>query len=86
MFCEDYAIKIPVGKRKIFLETKPCAPLQVSVTPTITGLGEALRNQIPVHGFVSWLCEWVYFKNSLQMKQIHDRLRYVVLRGTHVTI
>ena len=47
---------------------------------------EALRNQIPVHGFVRWLCEWVYFKNSLRMKQINDRLRYVVLRGIHVTI
>ena len=29
MFCEDYAIKIPVGKRKIFWEKKSCASLQL---------------------------------------------------------
>jgi len=29
MFSGKYAVEIPVGERKIFLKTKPCAPLQL---------------------------------------------------------
>jgi hypothetical protein len=29
MFSGKYAVEIPVGERKIFLKTKPCAPLQI---------------------------------------------------------
>jgi len=29
MFYGNYAVEIPVGERKIFLKTKPCAPLQI---------------------------------------------------------
>jgi len=29
MFSGKYAVEIPVSERKIFLKTKPCAPLQI---------------------------------------------------------
>jgi hypothetical protein len=47
MFYGNYAVEIPVGERKIFLKTKPCAPLQIhEIRVKCIDVGVSTRNEI----------------------------------------
>jgi len=47
MFYGNYAVEISVGERKIFLKTKPCAPLQIDeIRVSYSSVGVISRIQI----------------------------------------